>query len=515
MSRLPPCLLALLLFAPPLWASEPAPTKLDLARVARVEVSSSLPPWKGYRFGVENLFDGDLRSSWQTKSGVGEWVRVTFTGEARVSAVGIANGFQRTDALGDLFLANSRIKTAKVSFSDGSTQTLAFDETQRGVTRLAFEPRTISWLKLEVVEVFKGRKWTDVAVSEFELEGTAEAKACPAAVPVFDGREPWRFPKPDPVDVALAKRQVLPAARACKPTCSGDRFAVTGAATGSFTQPGARQKALSYSLCEESPHLHQAGIAVFEGTRLVSHVAFESPSFTLRTAPHLLPDGRDGFVKLMGYASMGEEGSSVEVLTFSEGTLSSLGVVNVHNDPCLAGGLNLKCKAVRLEAEVVSAGPRLFAETYSRGCQKGEPWQTVSRCQPLEGLSSSSIFETLAVEAQLTERASSFSPAGRVWKNTGMGDTPFDLVFRADGVLMIRDAEAAFQEGTWSYDAARGELTMKFLPSRWTPSEFRAAPGKSVAGYELPKQVVASDRAVTYRFPARIDYKGFGLEEVK
>lgn len=149
--------------------------------IARSLASSSLPPWKGYRFGVEHLHDGDLTTSWQPldkrHGGEGQWVELHFAEPRVVSAIQIANGFQRRDAIGDLFLLNARLWRFRLEFSDHTMEYVDLDPSIRGRVRIEFSPRVVRGVRLVVGATRPGEKWQDLAISEIELLGNRDKPA--------------------------------------------------------------------------------------------------------------------------------------------------------------------------------------------------------------------------------------------------------------------------------------------------------------------------------------------------
>ena len=93
-----------------------APEDVSPVPVAHVVVSSTHAPWKTYTFGGDQLIDGHLDTSWQPIDkrfgGLGQWFELQLDREAALSKITIANGLQRKDALGDLFVLNNRVRTA-------------------------------------------------------------------------------------------------------------------------------------------------------------------------------------------------------------------------------------------------------------------------------------------------------------------------------------------------------------------------------------------------------------------
>lgn len=170
-------------------ASVPALTH----RVEATTASSTMAGSGGYRFDPSNLLDGDLTTSWQPasgrKGGKGEWVELAFKVEVQLSSVGIANGFQRADRFGDEFANNSRLRRARLVFSDGSEEKLSFDPERRGLAEFTFAPRRTRSLKLVADEVEPGSRWKDLAVSELVLlagEAAAQDEPGPARTINFE-----------------------------------------------------------------------------------------------------------------------------------------------------------------------------------------------------------------------------------------------------------------------------------------------------------------------------------------
>ncbi len=145
------------------------------------DASSTLPPWKGYRFDVGQLIDGSPTTSWQPldklRGGVGQWVELHFEAPMVVTGVAITNGLQKTDKLGDLFVLNNRVKRGDLIFSDGSRVRVELASDARGAVRFEFTPRRTASVKLEVATIWRGDKWNDLAISEIEILGARDESA--------------------------------------------------------------------------------------------------------------------------------------------------------------------------------------------------------------------------------------------------------------------------------------------------------------------------------------------------
>jgi len=153
----------------------PAPESAEEGGPMRAIVASSyLPDWRGYSFRPELAFDGRLDTSWQPlRPGVGAWIRVEFRRPVVVEGLEVANGFQREDELGDLFVQNARVARAHVKLCGHEDEpiALAFDPDRRGFSRFTFPATTTDCLTLVVDEISPGTRWPDVAISEIRVLG--------------------------------------------------------------------------------------------------------------------------------------------------------------------------------------------------------------------------------------------------------------------------------------------------------------------------------------------------------
>jgi hypothetical protein len=133
-----------------------------------VEASSVLPSENGITYEPGNLLDGLLETAWQEGAdggGEGEWVQFDFGREITLSAVEIANGYQKDSAR---FSGNPRVETLRVEYSDGTTQQVRlYDDT--GFQEIALTQRPTEWLRLTILSVYPGDQWDDAGFSEVRL----------------------------------------------------------------------------------------------------------------------------------------------------------------------------------------------------------------------------------------------------------------------------------------------------------------------------------------------------------
>lgn len=127
-----------------------------------------------------SAMDGDYSTAWVAKSkgnGLNEWLKITFIEfgsdwkeievSRNVSKISLSNGYLKSK---DTYYNNNRIKRIKIEFSDGSTLVKELDDNMMGLQVVDFG-RTIatSYLKIEVLDVYKGKKYNDTCISEIRI----------------------------------------------------------------------------------------------------------------------------------------------------------------------------------------------------------------------------------------------------------------------------------------------------------------------------------------------------------
>jgi hypothetical protein len=119
-----------------------------------------------YDFGAAQAVDGDRGTSWQPLKAKDAWLELKLRGPEPVAALEFANGFQRSDELGDLFAMNSRPTKVTVALG-GKTFDLTLDPASRELQRLDLpEVVTTDTIRITVKTWKKGSRWDHVAISE-------------------------------------------------------------------------------------------------------------------------------------------------------------------------------------------------------------------------------------------------------------------------------------------------------------------------------------------------------------
>lgn len=104
----------------------------DLATRARMKASSTLAPAHGITYVPGNLVDGRKDTCWAEGApgyGVGESVTLEFGSAVTVTRIEVLPGYDKFNQV-DRWRSNGRVKTATVTFDDGTTQSLDFSDTR-------------------------------------------------------------------------------------------------------------------------------------------------------------------------------------------------------------------------------------------------------------------------------------------------------------------------------------------------------------------------------------------------
>ncbi len=167
-------------------ATRPAtkPMPVDRVPVQSVRSVGVVPDYRSFSFGADQLVDGRLDTCWQPMSNrphVGAWVRFDLRSTARIDAVDIANGFQRTDALGDLFAMNDRLIEGWLVFGPGDAVPFTLDPQKLGYQSVRLDPpRVTDHVTLLVAEGAGGSRWRHLALSEVAFRGDVVPEKAPA-----------------------------------------------------------------------------------------------------------------------------------------------------------------------------------------------------------------------------------------------------------------------------------------------------------------------------------------------
>lgn len=148
----------------------------DLTYLAKASASSYLPASAYNDYIPSNVIDGLSSTCWCENAlgnGKGEWINLAFPKEITVISLGIIPGYDwfGSDAIGDRFYLNLRLKKARLYFSDGSSQIIEPSDTRR-MQNIRINPVKTSYIKLVIEEVYESSaKYDDLCISEIKVQG--------------------------------------------------------------------------------------------------------------------------------------------------------------------------------------------------------------------------------------------------------------------------------------------------------------------------------------------------------
>lgn len=152
---------------------------------------------------------------------------------------------------------------------------------------------------------------------------------------VYQGTSEYRPGAVPPAHQAVVRRDVGPVARAlwARVESCRDELRAIDFAAGSFTGPGAPQRAVLYRFCQTGPDAGRSGVAVLQAGRVVAHVAIENlhPD-GLRPLPDVDRDGAWELMLVDDAVRGGEATTHVHILQLVPGGVRTLGTTRVRGD---------------------------------------------------------------------------------------------------------------------------------------------------------------------------------------
>jgi len=132
--------------------------------------SSELPPSYGFSYGPSKAGDQYLRTWWSpsTNNRTRCWLQINYGKGRYINYIKIHGGshYPNFQNLGDLFYKNLRIRIAKLTFSDGSEETIEFEDSDR-VQTFRFQKRYTNIVRIYPLRYYQAEKWNDPCISHF------------------------------------------------------------------------------------------------------------------------------------------------------------------------------------------------------------------------------------------------------------------------------------------------------------------------------------------------------------
>jgi hypothetical protein len=146
----------------------------DPLLIEKAESSNYLVEGSKKKFIPSKIIDGQLKTAWCVKGGVGEWIKITFKkdqpylwkGKPNVFRILISNGFQYNDGI---LKSNNRIKKIIIYFDNGDSLIRELKDMVYGPQVLIINEKS-RWVKIVIIEVYRGSKYNDTCISEIFVE---------------------------------------------------------------------------------------------------------------------------------------------------------------------------------------------------------------------------------------------------------------------------------------------------------------------------------------------------------
>jgi hypothetical protein len=122
------------------------------------------PRAKPQAWAAASAIDGDRQTAWipgGKKGGVGEWLQLDFAAPTVVGSLQLT----ATCPGGD-WKASPRVKKVKIRFADGPAQDETLADVQSSQSIILKRKEPVRWLRVELVELYKGSKWVDACLTE-------------------------------------------------------------------------------------------------------------------------------------------------------------------------------------------------------------------------------------------------------------------------------------------------------------------------------------------------------------
>lgn len=204
-------------------------------------------------------------------------------------------------------------------------------------------------------------------------------------VVVYDPAGKLAAPEHTAADETLAAEQLVPKARSRwhhDETCQGGSLNIIGVVSGSFTRPGARQRAFVYELCQTGNGFANNGIAVIQDGAVHAHFTYEGGwNLEASRLADINQNGRDELViETSGGMHQGYTGSSVNIVELSETAVTELASFLAYTNECEAAAPGKFCERSYKLTVRPGKPPVFFSQKFlNRGTDEKPRWVASGR----------------------------------------------------------------------------------------------------------------------------------------
>lgn len=121
------------------------------------------------KYSALNLIDSKKTSAWvegDIGPGINSWIKINTqtlaSSKSKLKGLIITNGYAKSNKS---FYENNRIKKLKIEISDGQNKIVNLKDTMEDQI-LYFNPSIINYVKLTILDIYKGSKFDDTCLSE-------------------------------------------------------------------------------------------------------------------------------------------------------------------------------------------------------------------------------------------------------------------------------------------------------------------------------------------------------------
>lgn len=137
-----------------------------------VKATSTLKSENGISYKANLVFDSNLSTAWvegKYGDGINESLDIIFDNPIIIKDLKLINGYSKN---ADIYYKNNRVKKIKVEFSNGEKIYQELEDGLSSFQRIDIKDSIISKsIKITILEVFKGTKYSDTAISEIDIIG--------------------------------------------------------------------------------------------------------------------------------------------------------------------------------------------------------------------------------------------------------------------------------------------------------------------------------------------------------
>jgi hypothetical protein len=119
---------------------------------------------KPQAWAAASAIDGDRQTAWipgGKRGGIGEWLQLDFAAPTVVGSLQLIATCPGTD-----WKASPRVKKVKIRFADGPAQDETLADVQASQSIILKRKDPVRWIRVELVELYKGSKWVDACLTE-------------------------------------------------------------------------------------------------------------------------------------------------------------------------------------------------------------------------------------------------------------------------------------------------------------------------------------------------------------